>query len=158
VLLHRDDVAKNRSARYTEEPYDIQPEDRGLSARLVDDISRVRTDLDALEPVVFDLLVAQAYFLTDATVKIAMPGVAGESAGVTDPRGETARPRWRSAHTTIFTANGNSADTEVLLRAASQRTLPAGRCNGRREALAIWIGLLAPPATIAFLLLALWAV
>src|SRR5690606_34011874 len=45
VLLHRDDVAKNRSAVYSEEAYYIQLEDRGLSANLVDVVGRIRTDL-----------------------------------------------------------------------------------------------------------------
>jgi predicted acylesterase/phospholipase RssA len=137
VLLHRGDVAENRSAHYAEEPYDIHPEDRGVSAVLVDEIARVRTDLDALEPDVLDLLVAQGYFLADAQVKIAMPELVAECASAADPRGPAARPRWDWARDVTTRANENTADSVAVLRSAGRRRLPIGRCAGRAEAVRI---------------------
>jgi hypothetical protein len=44
-----------------------------LHPALVDALARVRTDLDSFSPFVIDLLISQAYFLTDAHIRMAMP-------------------------------------------------------------------------------------
>lgn len=153
VLLHRDDVAENRCARFEEDPYNIPPEDRGLAKELVAEVSRVRTDLDALEPDVFDMLVAQGYFLADAQLKIAMPRLVSRYTGTADPRGPTVRPSWPWAHDVVRVANGNLADSRALLRRAAHRTLPAGRCATRGEAVRIWSATAFCAATLVVTLL-----
>ena len=80
VLLHSSAVARNVSSKY-EEPLDVPAEERGLQEPLVEEISRVRTDLDALEPEVFDLLVAQGYFVADAYLKTGVPDMVRECSG-----------------------------------------------------------------------------
>jgi hypothetical protein len=130
ILLHRDDVARNVSSTYREGPFDIPESDRGLSAELVAELSRVRTDLDAHGNELVDLLISQGYFLTDAHLKIAMPRLVSECAGVGDPRGESLRPTWGFASGAIRKA---LADGRLLnrLKEENRPRLPFGRTNGR---------------------------
>jgi len=99
VFLHSSAVARNVSAKY-EEPLDVPAEERGLQESLVEEISRVRTDLDALEPEVFDLLVAQGYFVADAYLKTGIPDVVRECPGH-EPAARELRPAWNWALQTV---------------------------------------------------------
>lgn len=112
VLLHRTDLATNEFAT-ADPPVDVAPEHRGLEVGLADALSRVRTDLDAYDPVVVDLLIAQAYYLTDLHVRLAMPEmVAG--VGV---------PDWDWAAGVVASANANLAATGALIARESPRQL-----------------------------------
>lgn len=74
IVIHRTDLANNVFASY-DPPLEIPPEHRGLRPALADALARVRTDLDKFSPYLIELLIAQAYFLTDAHVRLAMPDV-----------------------------------------------------------------------------------
>lgn len=74
ILIHRTDLAENVFASF-DPPLDVPPEHRGLQPSLVNALARVRTDLDSFSPFVVDLLIAQAYFLTDAHIRLAMPAL-----------------------------------------------------------------------------------
>lgn len=128
VLLHSSAVARNVSAKY-EDPLDVPAEERGLQEPLVEEISRVRTDLDALEPGVFDLLVAQGYFVADAYLKTGMPDVVRECSG-REPASRDLRPGWDWALQTVERANGHPEHTTLLLRRAARRAKLWGRCEG----------------------------
>jgi predicted acylesterase/phospholipase RssA len=126
VLLHRTDVANNDYSAASRGGYDIPAQFRGLEAELVAEISRVRTDLDALEPEVLDLLIAQGYFLTDFFVKLTMPDLlAPHTAG--DLYAGSLAPMWETAHVAILTAGANRLHTRDVLRGASRRHGMIGR-------------------------------
>lgn len=74
IVMHRNDLANNVFASY-DPPLEIAPEHRGLRPVLADALARVRTDLDSFRPYLIDLLIAQAYFLTDAHLRLAMPEI-----------------------------------------------------------------------------------
>lgn len=112
ILLHRTDLATNRFASF-DPPLLIAPEHRGLQPTLADALARVRTDLDAYHPSVVDLLIAQAYFLTDAHVRLAMPDLV---AGI-------APPSWSWAAETIGAANANLSSTAELLSRETAQSL-----------------------------------
>lgn len=118
VLLHRTTLGENGFARY-DPPLNIPPEHRGLHPDLADALARIRTDLDAYHPIIVDLLIAQAYFLTDAHVRLAMPDL------IPDP----APPMWDWAVEIIRSANVNHADTRALIMSETPR-----RYLGRRRA------------------------
>lgn len=122
ILLHRADLAENR---YAETGLDIPEEYRGLSKVLVDELSRVRTDLDALEPQVIELLMSQGYFITDALVKLTMPDLIEGLAK--EPYHREYQPRWSRAHAAVLEANANAATVASVLRAAATRCIPIGR-------------------------------
>lgn len=112
VLLHRTTLGRNGFSSYNP-PLDIPPEHRGLHPELADSLARIRTDLDAYHPRVIELLMAQAYFLTDAHVHLAMPDL------LPDP----VPPTWDWAVSTIRSANANHADTEALIQSETRRSL-----------------------------------
>lgn len=120
VLLHSPSVARNESSRY-EDPLDVPPEERGLQEALVDEIARVRTDLDALEPEVFDLLVAQGYFVADAYLKTGVPDVVRECSGGRNPASREIRPAW-------------AGHTRSLLMPTRIRNTPRLCCGERPDA------------------------
>jgi hypothetical protein len=95
----------------------------------VEEISRVRTDLDALEPEVFDLLVAQGYFVADAYLKIGMPDVVRGCSGH-ELGSRELRPGWDWALQTVERANAHPEHTTLLLRRAAHRAKLWGRCEG----------------------------
>ena len=128
VLLHSGSIARNESAMY-DEPLDVPLEERGLHEALVDDIARVRTDLDALEPEVFDMLVAQGYFVADAYLKIGIPGVVRECSGGHQLNDPDLRPAWGWAHNVIASANAHPEHTAMVLRMASRSSTLWGRCE-----------------------------
>jgi len=122
ILLCRDDVARNVSARY-EAPHDIPVGHRGVARELVPALAGVRTDLDALEEPVFNLLVAQGYFLTDAHLKIAMPELLAADIGSLGNGGENLEPNWEFALESVRRANEDIAHTSAVLGHSARRSL-----------------------------------
>ncbi len=118
VLLHRTDLAENRFAN-ADPPLDIASEHRGLDASLADALARVRTDLDAYHPTVVDLLIAQAYVLTDYHVRLAIPDLVPDAGP----------PSWPWALDALAAANANQAATGALIADQTPR-----RLLGRRRA------------------------
>lgn len=117
ILLHRTMLGENGFAQF-EPPILIPLEHRGLHPDLADALARIRTDLDAYHPTVVDLLIAQAYFLTDAHVRIAMPTL------IPDPL----VPMWPWAVEVIRSANANQTATAALIASETPR-----RYLGRRH-------------------------
>ena len=110
ILLHRHDLAANVFADY-EPAVAVQPEHRGLRPRLVDALSRVRTDLDSFDEYVIDLLVCQAYFLADAHLRLAVPKLL--------PR--PMPPMWDWAVKKIADANANETSVAHELQCEAKR-------------------------------------
>lgn len=131
ILLHRTDLADNAFAAPTRGALDVPLEHRGLEAAIVAELSRVRTDLDALEAEVFDLLIAQGYFQCDFMIKLAMPEVINSQAAA-DPYAATIAPGWAFAITTVQRANANRDDVVRRLETSAKRTLPIGRTRSAR--------------------------
>ena len=119
ILLRKTTLAENKPASY-DPPYSIPPDNRGLRVPIVRELARVRTDLDAYAPEVVDLLIAQAYFLTDAHVKIGMRNCIAEITGTDDPLYDIS-PSWKWAHEIIEQANANEKATVQLLKGASEQ-------------------------------------
>jgi len=130
ILLHRTDLVRNWSAAY-DEPYDIPPDLRGVPETVLHELSRVRTDLDALEDGVFNLLMAQAYFLTDAHLKVSMPEIL-ESGSL--------KPDWALAREMIKSSQDKTQSTVKLLRIAQRRSL-LGRMGSIKQAARVWVSL-----------------
>jgi len=143
ILLHRTDLAQNWSAAY-DEPYDIPPDLRGVPETALHELSRVRTDLDALEDGVFSLLMAQAYFLTDAHLKVSMPDIL-ESGSL--------KPNWALAREMIKSAHDNLRSTVKLLRIAQRRSL-LGRMGSIKQAARVWGSLVLTAVIFAVVVIA----
>ena len=138
-------------------PVDVPEEFSGLAPDLVAELSRVRTDLDALEEQVIDLLIAQGYFLTDLYVKLAMPELT--PAGIKPAEGWYAgnlKPTWALAVNAVVAARAQSTDTKALLRAAASRHMLIGRVVDERE-YRLYVANLAVAAAIALVGLAIAA-
>ena len=154
ALLHRHDLADNAFAQHG---VDVPPAYRGADARIVDELSRVRTDLDALEPAVLDLLMAQGYFVVDQTLKQFTPDLLGDG-----PRSDwysaPLAPTWQRAHDAIRTANGSTDATVEQLKAAAKRKLPLGRFRAGTATWPFWASflLVALPTAILLLVACLW--
>ncbi|PAU93708.1 hypothetical protein CK503_11190 [Aliifodinibius salipaludis] len=118
IQLIKTDLATNRYAEF-DPPYDVPENFRGLSVPLVKELARVRTDLDAYQREVTDLLMVQGYFLTDAQIKVSMPEVINFSLGTDHPLDVT--PKWDKAHEVISKFNGNIDYGKELLINASKR-------------------------------------
>lgn len=123
VLLHRTTLGTNGFARF-DPPLVVAPEHRGLHPDLADALARVRTDLDAYDPGLVDLLIAQAYFLTDAHVRVAMPELVAD----------TAAPTWAWAVEVIRSANANYHSTRSLIARETERSYIGRRGNLSRSA------------------------
>jgi hypothetical protein len=82
-----------------------------LRPRLVDALSRVRTDLDSFDEYVIDLLVCQAYFLTDAHLRLAVPKL------LPSPM----PPMWDWAVKKIADANANETSVANQLQSEAKR-------------------------------------
>lgn len=164
ILLHHSDLADNAFASAERGRYDVPARYRGLDSALVSELSRVRTDLDALEPLVVDLLIAQGYFLSDFLVKLTMP----ELVFVSDREWYAAdvAPEWEWAHATVSAANANSETTKGQLKSAAKRDGFVGRVQPTqskwRYRVNLW--LVAVPVVaivlvaVACLLVGLWRV
>ena len=155
ILLHRDDLAENAFAAPGKGGHDVPSRYRALDSALVAELSRVRTDLDALEPRIVDLLIAQGYFLADFLVKLTMPeivfregtGVRWYDAGVS--------PEWKCAHAAVESAVAERTAVLAEMRAASTRVLPIGRVRSQRLGMIAHLNLalvLAPAATVSVLI------
>jgi predicted acylesterase/phospholipase RssA len=135
VLLHQTGLARNAYARPGGaglDGLDVLPEFRGLDAALVEELSRVRTDLDALEPQAVELLMAQGYFLTDAHVKLTMPDLLSPEVLAGGGYGDEGQPRWARAHAAVAAARADAVGTASVLRMASARRMPLGRVQDGR--------------------------
>jgi hypothetical protein len=133
ILLHRSDLARNAFAVAHRGGFDVPAEYRGLEPTLVEELSRVRTDLDALEPEVLDLLIAQGYFLTDFLCKLSMPGLVFGEDGDADWYTKERAPRWNAAHAAIEAANANRAAVVTRLVYAGKRIGVLGRVPRRGQ-------------------------
>lgn len=122
-LLHTTDLARNRSATFEENPYDVEPPHRGLDPVIVEELCRVRTDLDALSELTFRLLVSQGYFLTDWSLRVAMPELETVQDLVSLPIRLHRRPEWGLALDAVRHANENIRDTAAQLVRERQRKL-----------------------------------
>jgi predicted acylesterase/phospholipase RssA len=128
ILLHRTDLAKNAFRSVADNPVDVPEECLGLTADLVAELSRVRTDLDALEEEVIVLLMAQGYFLTDLYVKLSMPETTPhESMPAGGWYAEDLKPTWAFAVDAVAEAKTRSTEMKARLRDASSRKLLVGR-------------------------------
>jgi predicted acylesterase/phospholipase RssA len=158
VLLHRTDLADNAFAVPGRGNEDVPARYRGLDSSLVEELSRVRTDLDALEPLVFDLLVAQGYFLTDFMMKLTMPDLvfAPDTDGSWYASGLA--PEWRFAHEAVQSANSNQATVAIDLKAGAVRVLPVGRVRSRwlQNRCRLSFALVAVPVLAIFALMIGW--
>jgi len=123
VILNKTDLADG------EPPFDLPPEQRGLVSPLVEELARVRTDLDAHHLKVVDLLIAQGYFLTDAHLTVGMPELVTQASGKDDPRTDEI-PSWEWAHRTVEQANANEEAFRKLLRKASKQKFLLGKNLG----------------------------
>lgn len=133
VLLHRTELAKNKFRGVDGGAVDVPAEYRGLPPDLVVALSRVRTDLDALEPEVLDLLIAQGYFLTDALIKLSMPDLLALPASQRDWYAAPWAPAWAFAHDTIAAAHRDVGATIKILERAGSRQGVLGRVHAPHE-------------------------
>lgn len=131
IVLHRLDVATDRWAKVSPGAYSIPDRYRGLPPTLLEELSRVRTDLDALEPELFDLLAAQGYAMADGYLKASMPDLVCVSAGVTRP--EELPWRWPVAIDALAAACRREEECRQWLRPHAARIAPIGRCATRSE-------------------------
>lgn len=137
ILLNKTELARNTFRAPALGNLDVPADSRGLDVEIIDELSRVRTDLDALEPEIFDLLVAQGYFLADAYLKVCMRDLLRMTAGVVDVRSDTLRPSWVWAREAVSVANANvrATSTGVAGAGATRGFVDAlvGRCTSRAE-------------------------
>lgn len=143
IVLHRLDLATDRFAKAPVGAFSVPPEERGLAAPLLEELARVRTDLDGHKSEVIDLLIGQGYLMTYAYLRGTMPEVLPIAAtrGEASPDGAIAglatdwsRP-YRSA---IQRANTNEQVWRVRLRREGRRKLLFGRCGKLRHYVQIW--------------------
>lgn len=151
VLLHRADLGRNAFAAPDRGGIDVPAAYRGLEPTLVAELSRVRTDLDALEPEVVDLLIAQGYFLTDFLAKLTMPDLVFPPETPTDWYSNGMAPAWEPAHAAVAAANANHMTTAERLRSAAGRSgllgrIPRAQDRWRYRAVAV---LVATPVGLA---------
>lgn len=157
VLLHRTELAKNAYRETNQGGLDAPPECRGLSDALVAELARVRTDLDALEEPIIELLMAQGYFLTDLYVKLAMPELLANCGPV--PAATAARstsqgwytdpfkPSWQRACRAIADAETNHEDSKRMLQAAAARRGILGRVPNSRKRIIYFANLMVAAAS-----------
>jgi predicted acylesterase/phospholipase RssA len=132
ILLHRLDLARDSFAGRPEGIH-VPTEYRGVDEALVAELSRVRTDVDALEPEIVTLLMAQGYYLTDFYVKLTMPEIVFGTEGSAWYE-EGVAPTWSVAQAAVTVANSNQASTASRLRASARRAGVIGRTPAPREA------------------------
>lgn len=157
VLLHQTDLAQNVYAGPARGGHDVPPLYRGLDVALVEELARVRTDLDALEPRVLDLLVAQGYFLADFMAKLTMPDLVFEGRHSRAWYGPGLTPDWPFAQDAVQAANANLEAVKTELSAAAARRLPLGRLPaGRRWIYRVNFALIAIPVLAALAITAGW--
>jgi NTE family protein len=124
ILLHSSNLARNQHAAPERGGLDVPAAYRGVDKPIVDELSRVRTDLDALEPRVLDLLIAQGYFLCDFQTKLSMPDLVFTEGGSAARYSGVMEPRWEVALAAVVSANANQkAVCEELGAAGAGGTL-----------------------------------
>ena len=128
ILLHRMELAENGFNSDLFGSIDVPAEFRGLNPGLVVELARVRTDLDALEPEVVELLMAQGYFLTDFFVKQAMPRLVS-AAIKPDWYGGSLAPLWPRALGSVRAANADRQSTVARLKTAAETQVLIGRVS-----------------------------
>ena len=106
---------------------DVPSEFRGADAGIVAELSRVRTDLDALGPEIVALLMAQGYFLADFFVKLTMPELLPVVASAGSRYAGVLAPTWPPAHAAVAAANANREATCSRLAGAQRRVGLLGR-------------------------------
>lgn len=153
VLLHRDDLARNAFSAPKRGGIDVPEAYRGLEPALVAELSLVRTDLDALSPIVVDLLMAQGYFLTDFSTKLSMPELVFPDQTHHEWYDDHWAPGWHIAHGAIARANANRVAIIASIERESRRIgllggVPQARERWRYRAV---LALVASPAIIAAL-------
>jgi predicted acylesterase/phospholipase RssA len=120
IILNKTDLAEGNP------PFDLPPEQRGLVPPLVEELARVRTDLDAHRPIVVDLLIAQGYFLADAHLTVGVTDLVLQASSENGTVAEQT-PSWEWAHQVIEQANANEEATRELLREAGERRFLLGK-------------------------------
>lgn len=131
ILLNKTDLARNAFNEPPSGSLDVPAEQRGLGAAIIDELSRVRTDLDALEPAICDLLICQGYYLTDAYAKVCLPELVRSASGVANLDGDGLRPGWRWAGAVVAAANAAPRVTADTVASAGRGSGPIGRVIGR---------------------------
>jgi hypothetical protein len=116
ILLNKTELTTSEFAGYEDRDLDVPEEYRGCCKDIIDELSRVRTDLDALEPEIVDLLIAQGYFLTDAYCKVCMPDLVRDLNGTEDLYGIGLLPQWDPATTRVAVANHDARGIVSRLR------------------------------------------
>jgi hypothetical protein len=157
ALLHRRDLADNAFAKAS--GVDVPLMYQGVAGEIVDELSRVRTDLDALEPMVFELLMAQGYFVADQTIKQFMPDIlCDRPGGGSDWYSGALAPDWSRAHEAVAAANGNTRATVAILQSAAERRMPLGRFAAGEPTTRYWANLIfvALPTAVLLLGAAAW--
>ena len=157
ALLHRRDLADNAFAKTG--GVDVPLKYQGIAGEIVDELARVRTDLDALEPTVLELLVAQGYFVADQTIKEFMPDLLNGR-----PAGEwysgALAPDWPRAHEAVTGANRSTKATVLILQSAARRKMLMGRFAAGQPTWRYWanLTLVALPTALLLLGVAGWVV
>jgi predicted acylesterase/phospholipase RssA len=153
ALLHRADLARNVFAAPAAGGIDVPSQYRGLVTSLIAELSRVRTDFDALESDICDLLIAQGYFFADLVVKQAMPEVVCSNRPPAEWYTKGLAPEWVRAHKVICAANTNRTAVAQRLVSAAVRVLPIGRVPADSPVWAYRVNLLLVTLPIAALVL-----
>ena len=132
ILLQGTHLARNAFASRPD-GIDVPPAYRGVHEALVEELSRVRTDLDALEPDATRLLMAQGYYLADFYLKLTMPTIV---TGASTPAWYTGgmAPKWEVAQAAVTAANANPAHATARLSTMAQRALLLGRSRDDEDA------------------------
>jgi predicted acylesterase/phospholipase RssA len=138
-------------------PSGLGESERGLERPLVEEIARVRTDLDALEPDVFNLLVSQGYALADARMRVCMPDLLPD-AEREQPALAVGGPSlaWPFAVKQIRDANDKQEHARQILSAASRRRMLFGRSSTTLEALRIRLCALSAIVAVPSIAAACW--
>lgn len=125
ILLNKTELATSRFAVGSVEGLDVPEEFRGCHEDVVRELGRVRTDLDALEVPIMNMLIAQGYFATDAYCKLCMPEVVTTIAKSDELYERVLAPRWQFAADVIAACNADVTSKTRELRVA-QRPLQRG--------------------------------
>lgn len=142
LVLSRTDLAANRYADpSTGANLDTPARYRGLSTRVVEELGRVRTDLDALEPEVIELLLSHGYFLCDYLVKLTMPELLDPSMNQQNRYVAPHAPDWPRAHATVARSARDEGESLRVLRAATGTMLPFGRVGSTKMLVACTVSL-----------------
>jgi NTE family protein len=142
LVLSRTDLAANRFADpATGAKLDTPERYRGLRADVVEDLGRVRTDLDALEPEVIELLLAHGYFLCDYLVKLTMPELLDSHLNAANRYLAPYAPDWPRAHAVVAWSTRDEAGCRSVLSVAARTKMPFGRIGSAKTRVACAVSL-----------------